>query len=61
MEEIYLKSMDMLKSLGKKPTYKEWNKIAKEQNLLSSTSIKVISGKKASELFTNAKRKRIKK
>lgn len=61
MEEIYLRSMDILMSLEKKPTKKEWNEIAKEQNLLSATSIRMISGKRVPELFSRPKKKRIKK
>ncbi len=43
MKEYYEKSLQKIKKLGK-ITEKEWNKIAYKENLLSSESIKYISG-----------------
>ena len=45
MKEEYLKAIQKMKKLNRKVTEKEWNKIAKEENLLSSESIKYISQK----------------
>lgn len=43
MKEEYLKAIQRMKSLEKTVSEKEWNRIAKEENLLSSESIKYIS------------------
>jgi len=64
MEEIYLKSMEVLVNLEEKPTPKEWNKIAKKQNLLNIVSIRFIGkqkGDNVSGLFVMPKKKRKKK
>ncbi len=45
MKELYQKSLQMIKELSKILTEKEWNKYAVENNLLSSISLKYISGK----------------
>lgn len=45
MKEEYLKAIQRIKELKKIVSVKEWNKIAKEENLLSSESLKYISGK----------------
>lgn len=45
MKEEYLKAIQKMKKLNRNVTEKEWNKIAKEENLLSSESIKYISQK----------------
>lgn len=50
MKEEYLKAIQKMKKLNRKVTEKEWNKIAKEENLLSSESIKYISQKDFSKL-----------
>lgn len=45
MQEEYLKAIQKIKELEKIVSIKEWNKIAKEENLLSSESLKYISQK----------------
>lgn len=45
MEKEYLEAIQRIKELKKIVSVKEWNKIAKEENLLSSESLKCISGK----------------
>lgn len=45
MKELYQKSLQMIKELSKILTEKEWNKYAVENNLLSSISLKYISGR----------------
>ena len=45
MEKEYLEAIQRIKELKKIVSVKEWNKIAKEENLLSSESLKYISGK----------------
>ncbi len=45
MKEQYLKAIQKIKELQEIITETEWNKIAKENNLLSSESIKYISQK----------------
>lgn len=45
MKEYFEKAIQRIKSLAKIVSEKEWNKIAKEENLLSSESIKYISGR----------------
>lgn len=43
MKEHFEKSLQKIKELGKM-TEKEWNKIAYKENLLSTESLKYISG-----------------
>lgn len=43
MKEYYEKAIQKIKDLSKPVSIKEWNKIAKEEGLLSSESIKYIS------------------
>ena len=45
MQEEYLKAIQKMKNLNENISEKEWNKIAKEEGLLSSESIKYISGR----------------
>ena len=45
MQEAYEKAIQKIKELKEIVTVKEWNKIAIKENLLSSESIKYISGK----------------
>lgn len=45
MKEEYLKAIQKIKELKRSVTVKEWNRIAKEENLLSTESLKYISGK----------------
>lgn len=45
MEKEYLEAIQRIKNLKETISEKEWNKIAKEENLLSSTSIEYISQK----------------
>lgn len=45
MKEYFEKAIQRMKSLEKNVSEKEWNRIAKEENLLSSESIKYISKK----------------
>lgn len=43
MEKEYLKAIQKIKELKEIVTVREWNKIAKEENLLSTESLKYIS------------------
>lgn len=43
MQEEYLKAIQKIKELKNVVSVKEWNKIAKEENLLSTESLKYIS------------------
>ena len=43
MQEAYSKAIQRIKKLDKIVTIKEWNQIAKEENLLSAWSIEYIS------------------
>ena len=45
MEEYFEKAIQRIRSLKETVSEKEWNDIAKEENLLSSESIKYISKK----------------
>ena len=45
MEKYYEKAIQKMKNLNENISEKEWNKIAKEEGLLSSESMKYISGK----------------
>lgn len=50
MKEYFEKAIQKMKSLEKSISEKEWNKIAKQENLLSSESIKYISKKNFNKL-----------
>lgn len=50
MQEAYSKAIQKMKNLKEVLTEKQWNAIAKEENLLSAESIKYISGKELIEL-----------
>lgn len=43
MEKEYLKAIQKIKELKNVVSMKEWNKIAKEENLLCTESLKYIS------------------
>lgn len=43
MEEIYIKSLQMIKYLGIRITKKQYNQLAKRFDLLSATSMQYIS------------------
>lgn len=45
MKEYFEKAIQKIRSLKETVSEKEWNSIAKEENLLSSESIKYISKK----------------
>lgn len=45
MKDEYLKAIQKIKRLEKNVSEKEWNKIAKQDNLLSATSLEYISQK----------------
>ena len=45
MEKEYLKAIQKIKNLKENISEKDWNKIAKEENLLSTESLKYISKK----------------
>lgn len=45
MKEYFEKAMQKIRSLKETVSEKEWNEIAKKENLLSSESIKYISKK----------------
>lgn len=45
MKEYYEKAIQKMKNLNENISEKEWNKIAKEEGLLSSESMKYISGR----------------
>lgn len=50
MHDFYMKSLQKIKELPRILTEKEYNQIAKEEDLLSSESLKFISKKNFSKL-----------
>lgn len=50
MHDFYMKSLRKIKELNKLPSEKEYNRIAMQENLLSSESLKFISKKNFSKL-----------
>lgn len=50
MHDFYIKSLQKIKELNKLPSEKDYNKIAMEENLLSSESLKFISKKNFRDL-----------
>ncbi|MFR0822746.1 MAG: hypothetical protein ACLU84_04880 [Clostridia bacterium] len=51
MKEFYEKSLQKIKAAKKKLTVKEYNTLAKKENLLSAESLKYISNKEFEELM----------
>lgn len=45
MEKEYLEAIQKIKSMKKVVSVNEWNEMAKKENLLSTESLKYISGK----------------
>lgn len=54
MEQLY-KTIETIKKLDKKPTKKEWNKIASNKGLLSTISLCCITKMNFSELYCKVK------
>ena len=50
MHDFYMKSLQKIKELNRLPSEKEYNRIAMQENLLSSESLKFISKKNFSQL-----------
>ena len=42
MDEMYKRSIQMIKKLKKIPSHKEWNSIAKEKCLMSHTTLQFV-------------------
>lgn len=57
MKEIYKRSLNELKKLAKRPTRKEWNRIAVEKNLLSCDTLALLSGKSYTTLSKEVRKK----
>lgn len=45
MEKEYLEAIQKIKNMRKVVSVSEWNKMAKKENLLSTESLKYISGR----------------
>ena len=45
MEKEYLEAIQKIKKMKKVVSISEWNRIAREENLLSTESLKYISGR----------------
>lgn len=56
MHDFYMKSLQKIKELKRLPSEKDYNKIAMEENLLSSESLKFISKKNFSQLCKEIRR-----
>lgn len=57
MHDFYMKSLQKIKGLDKLPSEKEYNRIAMQENLLSSESLKFISKKNFSKLCREVRKK----
>lgn len=57
MEKLYEESILELMKLEKLPTWREWNKIAKEKTLMSHNSMRAFSGKNFNLIYRDAKRR----
>lgn len=55
MKQLYEKSIQMIKAQNRKLTIREYNKLAKEHDLLCSESLKFISEKHFQELVRSLK------
>ena len=60
MKELYEESILELMKLEKLPTWREWNKIAKENTLMSHNSMRAFSGKNFNLIYRDAKRRAVK-
>lgn len=56
MQDLYIKSIIALKQYDNKPSVKEWNKIAKEHNLMNTKTMCYISGLNWIELCNNIRK-----
>lgn len=54
MEQLYI-TIERIKTLDKKPTKKEWNKIAGEEELLSTISLCTITNMSFAELYSKVR------
>lgn len=57
MKELYEESILELMKLEKLPTWREWNKIAKEKTLMSHNSMRAYAGKNFNLIYRDAKRR----
>ena len=57
MKELYEESILELMKLEKLPTWREWNKIAKEKTLMSHNSMRAFAGKNFNLIYRDAKRR----
>ena len=60
MKELYEESILELMKLEKLPTWREWNKIAKEKTLMSHNSMRAYAGQNFNIIYRDAKRRAIK-
>ena len=56
MENLYEESILELMKLEKLPTWREWNKIAKEKTLMSHNSMRAYARKNFNLIYRDAKR-----
>lgn len=54
---MYQESISFIKAMDHKPSKKEWNILAKENNLLTSFSLRMISGLTFSKLCSEIRKK----
>ena len=54
---MYQESISFIKHMDHKPSKKEWNILAKENNLLSSFSLRMMSGLTFSKLCSEIRKK----
>lgn len=58
MKELYKKSIIALKQYDNKPSVKEWTRIAKEYNLMSTKTMCIISGLNWNQLYKYSEKSR---
>ena len=56
MKELYKKSIIALKQYDNKPSVKEWTRIAKEYNLMSTKNMCIISGLNWNQLCSKVRK-----
>jgi len=56
MEELYIKSIIALKQYDNKPSVKEWTRIAKEFNLMTTKTMCNISGLNWNQLCSKVRK-----
>lgn len=56
MQELYIKSLIILKQFNKRPTVKEWTRLAKQRDLMTAKTMCIMSGLDWNKLYGKVKK-----